>query len=104
MFLNSISRSKLHIKRRLAPRPALPAAQLPLERHEARVAGPPLQQRHVRNDILMPAGMAARAHQVEHAQIFETKGVAWRHGIRLFKPATYRMEQTMNVNGQALGS
>jgi predicted nuclease of predicted toxin-antitoxin system len=94
----SIAWPKFHIKRGLAPRSALPAAQLPLERHEARVAGPPLQQRRVRNDILVPAGMAARAHQVEHAQIFETEGVAWRHGRACSFLPLYCMEQTMNTS------
>jgi len=97
-FVFLIAQPKFHVERGLAPRSAFPAAQLPLERHEARVAGPPLQQRRVRNDLLMPAGMAARAHQVEHAQIFETEGVAWRHGIGLFNPAGYRMEQIMNAS------
>ena len=64
MFLNSIARPELNLERGLAPRGALPAAQLPLERHEARVTGPTLQQRCVRNDGLVPAGVAARAHQV----------------------------------------
>ena len=101
----SIAWPKLHIKRRLAPRPAFPATQLPLERHEARVEGPPLQQRSIRNDLLVPAGMAARAHHVEHAQIFETEGVAWRHGMSLLTPAplSYGTDQE-HVNGQALGS
>ena len=98
MFLNSISRPKLHLEGGLAPRPAFPAAQLPLERREAHVAGPTLKQRCVRNDILVPAGMAARAHQVGHSQIFETEGVAWRHGMGLFIPAAYRKEQTMNTS------
>jgi hypothetical protein len=49
-------------------------------------------------DILVPAGMTAGGHQVEHAQIFETKGVARRHGMSLLIPAGYRMEQTMNAS------
>ena len=105
MFLDSISRSKLHLERGLAPRPTLPAAQLPLKRDQACVAGPPLQQRRVRNDILVPAGMAACAHQVEHAQIFETEGVAWRHGMGLFNPAALSYgTNDEHVNGQAVGS
>jgi hypothetical protein len=28
----------------------------------------------------VPAGVAARAHKVEHAQILEAEGVARRHG------------------------
>jgi hypothetical protein len=79
-LLNSIARPEFHIERGLASRPALPAAQLPLKRHEARVTGPPLQQRRVRNEGLVPAGMAARAHQVEDAQVLEAEGVARRHG------------------------
>ena len=47
---------------------------------EARVARPPLQQRCVRNHGLVRAGMAARAHQVKRAQVFEAEGVARRHG------------------------
>jgi hypothetical protein len=39
----SIARPKFDIERGLASRPALLAAQLPFERHQARVAGPPLQ-------------------------------------------------------------
>jgi hypothetical protein len=80
--LTSISGSHLrtfHVERGLAPRPAFPAAQLPFERHQARVAGPVLQQLCVRNDRLVPAGTAARAHQVENAQILEVEGVARRH-------------------------
>jgi hypothetical protein len=42
--------------------------------------GPPLQQRRVRNDRLVRAGVAARAHQVEDAQVLEAEGVTRRHG------------------------
>ena len=52
----------------------------------------------MRNDLLVPAGMAARAHQVEHAQILKTEGVAWRHGVGLFNPASYPKEQMMNTS------
>jgi hypothetical protein len=44
------------------------------------------------------AGMAARAHQVEHAQILETEGVAWRHDVGLFDSASYSTEQMMNTS------
>jgi hypothetical protein len=44
----------------------------------------------------MPAGVAARAHQVEDAQIFEAEGAAARSG--LFIPAVYRIEQKMNTS------
>jgi hypothetical protein len=64
---------------------------MPLKRHEAHVAGPPSQQHDIRNDIFVPAGMTAGAHQMEHAQIFEAEGVARRHGMSLLIPAAYRM-------------
>src|SRR5689334_12483897 len=77
----SIARgAKFHIKRALAPCAAAPAPKLPLEGHEARVAGAPLQQRGVRNDGLVPAGMAARAHQVEGTKVLKPESVARRHG------------------------
>jgi hypothetical protein len=37
---------------------------------------PPLQQRRVRDDGLVPAGVAVRAHQVEHTQILKPESVA----------------------------
>jgi uncharacterized protein (DUF433 family) len=79
-FLNSVARPEFHIERGAAPGAAFSAEQLPLKRHEARVPGTALQQRRVRNDGLVPAGVAARAHQVKDAQVFEAEGVARRHG------------------------
>src|SRR5262249_49671736 len=76
----SIARPKFDIERGLAAYAAFLAAQLPFERHEARVAWPALQQRHVWDDGLVPAGMAAGAHKVEDAQVLEAEGVARRHG------------------------
>jgi hypothetical protein len=38
------------------------------------------EQSRVRNDRLVPAVLAARAHQVEDAQVLEAKSVARRHG------------------------
>jgi hypothetical protein len=77
---NLVPRPKFYIQRGLAPHTAFSAAQLPLERHQARVARPPLQQRRVRNNRLVPAGVAARAHQMKDAQVFEAERVARRHG------------------------
>jgi DNA-binding transcriptional MerR regulator len=96
--LFSVPRPELHLEQGPAPHPAFAAAQLPLERHEARVARPPLQQRRVRNDRLVPAGVAARAHQVEDAQVLEAEGVTRRHGTGLLIPALYRIEQKMNTS------
>src|SRR5262249_12549938 len=76
----SIAAPKFDTGRGLAACAASLAPQLPLERHQACVAGPPLQKRSVRNDRLVSAGMATRAHKVEHAQILEAEGVARRHG------------------------
>jgi hypothetical protein len=90
-FLNSIARPKFHIERGPAARTAFPAAQLPLERYQARIPGPPLQQPRDRDDRFVPAGVAARAHQVEDAQVLEAEGVARRHGTGLFIPAAYRI-------------
>ena len=78
-FLNSIARPKFHADRGLAPCPTLPAAQRPLERHEAGIAGPPLQQRGVRDGGLVPAGGTARAQQVESAHVLEAESIARRH-------------------------
>ena len=101
--MNSIARPEFRIERRLAPRPAVPAAQLPLQRHEARVAGSPLQEDHIWNDSLVTTRVTARAHLVEHAQIFETEGVAWRHGMRLSIPAALSYgTNDEHVNSQAL--
>jgi hypothetical protein len=41
--------------------------------------------------------VAARAHQVEHAQILKPEGVTRRHRPGLFNPAGYRIEQKMNT-------
>jgi impB/mucB/samB family len=45
--------------------------------------------------------VAARAHQVEDAQVLEAEGVARRHGTGLFIPADYRIEQKMNTSTAA---
>lgn len=79
-FLNSIARPEFNIERGIAPRPAVPAVQLRLKRDEARVAGPPLQQGRIWDDGLVRAGVTARTHQVERAQVLEAEGVARRHG------------------------
>jgi hypothetical protein len=78
----SIPGPQFHIERGLAPRSASLATQLPFERHQPRVARPPLQQRRVWNDRLVPAGMAAGAHKMEDAQVLEAEGVARWHGVR----------------------
>jgi hypothetical protein len=70
----------------------------PLERDQPRVAGPPLQQRRIRNNGLVRAGVTARPHQVEDAQGLEAEGVARRHGRGLFIPPDYRTEQKMNTS------
>jgi len=47
----------------------------------------------------MPAGMAARAHQMENAQVLEAEDVARRHGPGfLILPFAYRTEQNMNTS------
>ena len=96
--MNSVARPELHLERGPAPRPAFPAAQLPFERHQPRVAGPPLQQRRVRDDRLVRAGVTARAHQVEDAQVLEAEGVARRHGRACSFLPLYRIEQKMNTS------
>jgi hypothetical protein len=78
----SIPRPQFHLKRRPAPGPALSAAQLAFEVGQAGIAGPAMQQRRVRNDRLVPAGMAAGAYVMEDAQVLEAEGVARRHGVR----------------------
>jgi nucleotidyltransferase/DNA polymerase involved in DNA repair len=45
----------------------------------------------------MPAGMAARAHKVEHPQILEAEGVAPAAWLGLRIPAAYRIEQKINT-------
>ena len=67
MFPHSVARPKFYVERGPSSNPAPLTVQLPFERHKARVAGPALQQCSVRNDRLVPAGVAARAHQMEHA-------------------------------------
>ena len=79
-FLNSVARPRFNVERGLAFRPAFAAAQLPLERCEARDARPRLQQRRVAEDGLVTAGVTARAHQAEDVQVLEAKGIARRHG------------------------
>jgi hypothetical protein len=69
--LNSIARPKFHIERGLASCPASPAPQRPLEPPKARVAGPSPQQRDIRHNCLVPAGLTARAHPVKGTQIRE---------------------------------
>ena len=76
---NSIAWPKLDIERSLTSCSASLAPQLPLKRQQARIAGPPLQQPRVRDDRLVPAGMAAGTYLVENAQILEAKSVARRH-------------------------
>ena len=78
--LSSIARPQFHVERGLSSRPASLTAQLPFERHQARVTRPALQEPRVRDDRLVPAGMAAGAHKVEHPQVLEAEGVARRHG------------------------
>ena len=96
--LSLVPRPKLHVERSLPSRPAFLAAQLPLERHEAHIAGPSLQQCGVRNDRLVPAGVAVRAHLVEHAQILEPESVARGHGQACSFLICYGIEQTMNTS------
>jgi len=98
MFLTSIARPKFHLERGLAPRAAFLATQLPFQIDQARVAGAALLQLRIRNDGLVPAGMAARAYLVEDAQILEAEGVARRHGLGLFNPSAYSKEQKMNTS------
>jgi bifunctional non-homologous end joining protein LigD len=62
------------------------AAQLPFERHQARVTRPALLERRVRDYRLVPAGLAARAHKVEDAQVLDER--LWR---RLQPLATHTM-------------
>jgi DNA polymerase IV len=97
-FLNSVARPEFHIERGLASRPALPAAKLPFERNEARVARSPLLEHRIRDDGLSPARVTARADQVEGAQILEAEGIARRHGADLSIAAAYRIEQIMNTS------
>ena len=97
-FFPSIARPKFHVQRRLSPRAALPAAQLSLNSRQARAAGPSLQQRRVRDNGLVSAGVAARAHQVEHAQVFEPEGIARRHRRVCSFLAIIGIAQKMNTS------
>jgi hypothetical protein len=71
-FLSSIPRPEFDLERGLAPNPAPLTAQLPLKRHQARIARPALQQHGVQNDRLVPAGVAAGAYVMEDAQVLGT--------------------------------
>jgi hypothetical protein len=61
-------------------RAAFSASQLPLELHQTRIAGPSLQQHRIGNDGFVRAGMTARPHQMEGAEIFKPECVARWHG------------------------
>ena len=98
-FCISIARPQFHVERGLAAHAASLAAQLAFERHQARVARPPLQQHHIRNDCLVRARVAAGAHQVEGAQVLKPESVARRSCRLVIRHALAYRTEDEHVNG-----
>ena len=76
--MHSVARPEYHLKRSPTPRPAIPAVQPQLERHQPRITGPALQQLCMRDDGLVRAGVTAGAHKVKDAQVLKPKSVTRR--------------------------
>src|SRR5215471_7283709 len=68
------------------------------------MARPPLQQLRIRNESFMRAGVTARHHQVEDAQILEPESVARGHDRACHLPSwePYRTEDE-HVNERKSG-
>ena len=62
------------------------------------MARPPLQQRGIRNESFVRAGVTVRHHQVEDAQIIEAEGVARGHGRACHFRSREHIEQKMNTS------
>jgi len=62
------------------------------------MARPPLQEHGIRNESFVRAGVTARHHQVEDAQILEPESV-WRgHGRACHFPSREHIERKMNMS------
>ena len=62
------------------------------------MARPPLQQRGIRNESFVRAGVTVRHHQVEDAQIIEAEGVARGHGRACHFANREHIERKMNTS------
>jgi impB/mucB/samB family protein len=71
---------------------------MPFQRRQPYVAGPPLQQRYLRDDGLVRAGVTARHHQMEGAEVFKPECVARRHCRACYFRARNVPEQKMNTS------
>jgi len=62
------------------------------------MARPPLQQHGIRNKSFVRAGVTARHHQVEDAQILEPESVSRGHGRACHFPSREHIERKMNMS------
>ena len=62
------------------------------------MARPPLQQHRIRNESFVGAGLTARHHQVEDAQILEPESVSRGHGRACHFPSREHIERKMNMS------
>jgi hypothetical protein len=62
------------------------------------MARPPLQQHGIRNESFVRAGVTARHHQVEDAQILEPESVSRGHGRACHFPSREHIERKMNMS------
>lgn len=62
------------------------------------MARPPLQQHRIRNESFVCAGVTARHHQVEDAQILKPESVARGHGRACHFPSREHIERKMNTS------